>query len=107
MPLPDLHFLVCANERPPGAPKPSCGAGCGLDLYHRLKDLVRERGLKETVLVTRTGCLKHCKRGATVAVWPANHWYGQVEIDDADALLDAELGGSELERRRMPPGPWE
>jgi len=107
VPCPELQLLVCTNERPAAAPKPSCGAGCGLDLYHRLKDLVRQRGLKESVLVTRTGCLKHCSRGATVAVWPANHWYGHVEVGDAEALLDAELAGGELVSRRMPPGPWE
>lgn len=107
MPRPELHLLVCTNQRDPGAPKPSCGAGCGVALYHRLKDLVKERGLKESVLVTRTGCLKHCSRGATVTVWPANHWYGEVEVADAAELLEAELAGGELERRRMPPGPWE
>lgn len=107
MPRPELQLLVCTNDRGLDATKPSCGAGCGLDLYHRLKDLVKERGLKETVLVTRTGCLKQCSRGATVAVWPANHWYGRVEPVDAEALLKAELAGGELERRRMPPGPWE
>ena len=70
-------------------------------------DLIRERGLKETVLVTKTGCQHHCSRGTTVSVWPHNHWYGHVTLDDAESLLEAALAGVEVEKLRMPPGPWE
>lgn len=107
MPRPELQILVCVNDRGPEATRPCCAAASGREVYRRLKDLVRERGLKERVLVTRTGCLRHCSRGVTVATWPANHWYGGVLPEDAEALLAAEQAGGELARRRMPPGPWE
>ena len=107
MPKPQLHFLVCTNERPPETGKASCLPGGGLALYQRLKDRVKELGLKDRVLVTRTGCLHHCSRGPTVAVWPANRWYGHVRVEDVAELLAAELEGRELERLRMPDGPWE
>ena len=107
MPKPDIQIFVCLNERPAGAAKPSCAGRGARELYYRLKDLVRERRLRDTVLVTKTGCQHHCSRGTTVSVWPGNHWYGHVASEDAEALLDAALEGSELERRRMPDGPWE
>ena len=86
--LKNIHTLVLELEEKAGE---SCRVGIGTP----------------GAISTRTGCLKHCSRGATVAVWPANHWYGRVEVEDAAELLDAELAGGELERRRMPPGPWE
>lgn len=87
--------------------KACCAQRGSSEFYYRLKDLVREQGLKETVLVTKTGCLHHCSRGTTVSVWPHNHWYGGVGVDDAADVLEAALAGVELERLQMPPGPWE
>jgi (2Fe-2S) ferredoxin len=107
VPRPAIHVLVCTNERGPDAPKPSCAPRGSLTLYDRFRDVVKARGLRDAVLVTRTGCLKHCSRGPTVVVWPANHWYGAVALEDVEPLLDAELAGGELVARRMPPGPWE
>lgn len=107
MPVPEIQILVCANDRGPEASRPSCAQRDGLALYQRLKDLVKERGLRDRVLVTRTGCLRHCSRGATVVVWPAHHWYGGVAPEDADEVLEEALAGRFVERLRMPPGPWE
>ncbi len=108
MPAPEIQILVCVNERPPEAAKPCCAARDGLAVYRALQDRVKELGLRDRVLVTRTGCLKHCSRGVTVAVWPHNHWYGGVGLGDVEELLSPEaLAGRELVRLRMPAGPWE
>lgn len=108
MPKPDVQILVCVNERAEGGDKPCCAARGGLAVYRALKDGVRARGLRDGVLVTRTGCLRHCSRGPTVVIWPWNHWYGGVRPEDVDELLDeATLAGREIARLRMPPGPWE
>jgi (2Fe-2S) ferredoxin len=107
MPKPATQILVCTNERPPTATKPCCLARGGLAVYHEFKDRVRARGLRDSVMVTRTGCLKHCSHGITVAVWPRNAWYAGVTAGDVDEILDATLAGSEVERLRMPDVPWE
>lgn len=107
MPRPEIQIFICLNQRPEGAPKPSCGDRRAENLYYRLKDLVKERQLRDVLLVTKTGCQHHCSRGPTVSVWPHNHWYGHVTSDDAEALLDAALVGAELELLTMPDGPWE
>lgn len=108
MPKPSAQVLVCVNDREAGATKPCCAARDGLAVYHAFKDRVRERGLRNEVLVTRTGCLKHCSRGVTVAIWPGNHWYGGVGVGDVDELLDRDaLAGESIARLEMPPGPWE
>lgn len=108
MPKPAIQILVCVNDRGPDGPKPSCAQHDGLAVYQRLKDLVKERGLRDEVLVTRTGCLKHCSRGTTVAQWPDNVWYGHVRVEDAVEILDAAVNGEgPVARLLMPPGPWE
>lgn len=108
MPKPQAQILVCVNDRGPDSAKTSCAARGGLAVYKAFKDRVKERALRDQVLVTRTGCLKHCSRGVTIVVWPGNIWYGGVRPDDVDEILDRTvLGGEEIERLAMPPGPWE
>lgn len=109
MPKPEIQIQVCVNERPPGAAKPSCGPRGGLEVYRRFKDRVRELGIRDRVMVTRTGCLKHCSRGITVAIWPSNVWLSGVRLDDVDEILERcvlEPGGT-IERLTMPDIPWE
>jgi (2Fe-2S) ferredoxin len=106
----ELQILVCANVRGPERAKPSCGGGRGgLELYRRLKDVVRERGLRDRILVTRTDCLRRCSHGAVVTVWPANHTYARVALDDVEEILDHALGGEPgpLPRLEIPDGDWE
>lgn len=108
MPTPVAQILVCTNERGPEADKPSCAPRGSLEVYRRFKDRVRELGIRDRVMVTRTGCLKHCSRGITVAIWPHNLWYSGVTLDDVDEILDTTvLGGRQVERLRMPDIAWE
>jgi len=108
MPKPAIQILVCNNERPPDAVKPSCGPRGALEVYRRFKDTVRARGIRDRVMVVRTGCLKHCSQGITVNIWPANTWYRRVTLDDVEEIVDRTvIGGEEIERLRMPDVPWE
>ena len=108
MPKPRIQILVCVNERKPGARKPSCGPRGGLDVYRRFKDGVRARGIRDHVMVVRTGCLKHCSQGIAVNVWPLNLWYRGVTTGDVDEILDRSVvAGEEIERLAMPDIPWE
>lgn len=114
MPIPEVQILVCANDRGPDAEKPSCGPRGGAEVYRRFKDAIKARGLRDRVIVTRTGCLKHCSLGVTVGVWPWNLWYQGVTVADVDEILDAAAtsdpagGGRAVERLRLPAdAPWE
>lgn len=108
MPTPQIQILVCTNERPPDATKPSCGPRGGLEVYRRFKDVVRARGIRDHVMVVRTGCLKHCSQGITVNIWPANLWYRGVTREDVEEIVDALiLEEKAVERLRMPDIPWE
>jgi (2Fe-2S) ferredoxin len=109
VPKPQIQIQVCVNDRDPAAQKPSCAPRGSMELYQRFKDRVRELGLRDTVMVTRTGCLKHCSRGAVVAIWPYNLWYRRVTLADVDEILERTVqgGGQPVERLAMPDIPWE
>jgi (2Fe-2S) ferredoxin len=108
MPKPERHVLVCLNVRPPGNAKGSCGEKGSQAVYDALRDLVRERGLRPRVIVSRTSCLKHCSRGITVAVQPDNVWYGGVTAADLVEICASHLeSGQPVERLLMPDIPWE
>ncbi len=108
MAKPKIQILVCTNERAPDARKPSCGPRGGLDVYRRFKDGIRARGIRDDVMVVRTGCLKHCSQGITVNIWPRNLWYRGVTLDDVDDIIDQSVvGDQEITRLQMPDIPWE
>ena len=108
MPKPERHVLVCTNVRPLDNPRGCCAGKGSQALYERLKDLVRERGLRAKVIVSRTSCLKHCSQGITVAVHPDNVWYAGVRPEDLDEICASHLeGGRPVERLAMPDIPWE
>jgi (2Fe-2S) ferredoxin len=108
MPKPERHVLVCLNSRPQGHPKGSCGEKGSEAVFETLKAMVKERGLRDRVIVNRTNCLKHCSRGITLAVYPDNVWYAGVTASDLPEICQAHLeGGRALERLLMPETPWE
>lgn len=108
MARPRRHVLVCLNQRAPGNPKGSCGEKGSEAVLTRLKEAVAEAGLRETVMVVGTRCLKHCSRGVTVAVYPENVWYAGVKPEDLPELCDVHLrGGQPIQRLFMPDIPWE
>jgi (2Fe-2S) ferredoxin len=108
MPKPERQVLVCTNSRPAGNPKGSCAEKGSDALAQRLKDLVKEAGLRDRVMVTRASCLKHCSRGITVAVQPDNVWYAGVTDSDLEILCSQHLeAGKSIERLLMPDIPWE
>ena len=109
MPRPERHLLICSNNRGNYHPRGSCGEKGGERLVGAMKDLLREKGLREKVLVTRTGCLKHCSHGITAAVYPDNVWYRGVTEADLLEICESHLrGGVSIERLRLPDeAPWE
>jgi (2Fe-2S) ferredoxin len=108
VPKPERQVLVCVNARPPGHPRGSCSQGGSDALFDSLRDMVRERGLDDRVMVNRTYCLKHCSKGPVVAVQPENVWYAGVDAADIEEICTTHLEqGRPVERLLMPDIPWE
>lgn len=89
-----VHFLVCRNERPAGAPLSCCARGLGEKLLRRLQARIGRRRLWIEVQATGTDCLGACRpEGTTVVVYPEGVWYVVGREEDADALFDAHVLG--------------
>src|SRR5206468_7006798 len=64
MPKPKFHIVVCTNSRPPGHPKPSCGAAGSPGVLMAFNIGLMERGyMPGQVLVTSSSCLGPCEQG--------------------------------------------
>ena len=109
MPRPKRHLRIWSNQRGPGHPRGSCGEKGSEKLVGLMKDLIRENGLKDSVLVSRTGCLKHCSLGVTAAVYPDNVWYQGVTEADLREICEGHLReGTPVSRLLMKEdAPWE
>lgn len=86
MSKPSVHLILCNSYRPTGEPKGTCfRKGDGLLQY--IEEECVERGMD--ALVTSTGCLKLCEKGPIIVVYPQAWWYGEVDEDKVDEILDA------------------
>ena len=90
-PAPWKHgvVLVCMNERPAGAPKPSCGRANGQALKSWLKDAAREGGGPAAECrVLNSTCLDVCpEHGVAVALMPGDEVVVADPLTDREALL--------------------
>lgn len=107
MPKPKYHILVCTNSRPPGHPKPSCGAAGAQNLLMALNMGLIERGIQPgEVLVTGTTCLGPCEQGPNVVVYPTGTWYSQVKDSDVAVILDEHIKKGEPATQLNPDSVW-
>ena len=102
MPVFEHHVFVCTNQRPDGAPRPSCAAGGGSDIHVALQQAAKAADLGGRVRVNKSGCLDQCEHGPTVVVYPEAVWYGHVKPEDAEEIVREHLiGGRPVERLRL------
>ena len=92
MPKPKYHIIVCTNTRPPGHPKPSCGAVGSPALLMAFNIALMERGIMPgEVLVTGSTCLGPCEQGPTIVIYPDGTWYSQVKEADVATIIDEHI----------------
>ena len=102
MPPYDRHVFVCENLRDPGDPRGCCAAKDSATIRGRLRELVKEAGLKGRVRINTAGCLDQCAHGVAIVVYPEAVWYGAVTVDDADEIFRSHvLAGEPVERLRL------
>ena len=81
------HLFVCTNQK----------SDVGRDVVKALKKEIKKQGLsKKLNRALPTGCLdvcKHCKKncGAAVIIYPEGALYGDVQPDDAPAIVREHL----------------
>jgi (2Fe-2S) ferredoxin len=95
MEKPDVHIMVCNSFRVGGEPQGVCANKDVKDLLPILQEGLLDRGIDG--VITATGCLKVCDRGPAMVVYPQNWWYGEVDEDKLEQILDALEAGEAVE----------
>lgn len=95
MDKPDYHIFVCNSFRMSGEPQGICNKKGGPALLQYIEEEILDRGLD--AMVSATGCLKVCDRGPAIVIYPQNYWYGNVDEEAVDEILDALEDGEACE----------
>lgn len=97
------HVFICTNRRPDGHPKGSCAQKGSEELRGRFKQALANRGLAKEIRANAAGCLDTCEHGCSVVVYPEGVWYGRVQLDDVDEIIEEHLvNGRPVQRLLMP-----
>ncbi|HET9052445.1 MAG TPA: (2Fe-2S) ferredoxin domain-containing protein [Candidatus Dormibacteraeota bacterium] len=98
----NLHVFVCTTVG-----RHHCGGLGSEAILQRLRDLVEWHDLRH-VRTTRMGCNQQHHQGPIVLVYPDGVWYGNLRVQDVDAIVEEHLlGGRPVERLRVvPDGAW-
>ena len=85
--------FVCTNSRADG--RQACAnPGRGGDLLcKRLKEEVKNAGLKGQVRVARSGCLDLCAQGPNLFIYPDGEWLSGLTEADLPGILARLSGG--------------
>ena len=93
MSKPAHHIFVCGSYRPTGAAG-VCHKKESPSILQHLTMEAEDRGLAD-VMISSTGCMNRCEKGPLMVVYPAGSWYGEVDEEKIDTILDALSEGRE------------
>lgn len=92
-PIPyERQIFVCINDHK--GEKPSCADHQALEIFLKLRQAAKERGLHPRIRVTQVKCLGQCQSGVTVMVSPGDVWYSHVRVSDISTLVEKHLSTS-------------
>lgn len=94
MQKPSHHILVCASFRVKGESQGMCHKKNATALLPYLENELSDRGM-EDVMVSSTGCMSRCENGPLMVIYPEGSWYGQIDEEKIDTILDALAEGEE------------
>ena len=87
MQKPEHHIFVCNSYRISGEPQGICNKKGAANLLQYIENEILDRGLD--AMVSSTGCLKVCEKGPVMIIYPQGHWYGGINEEIVDEILDA------------------
>jgi NADP-reducing hydrogenase subunit HndC len=78
------HVFVCTEGK-------TCPKEGSKDLCDRLREIVKDKGLKKQIRINKSGCLDQCGNGAVMVVYPDAVWYARVKVSDAKEIVEKHL----------------
>ena len=91
------HLLLCATA----TKAKCCDSALGAQTWNALKSIVRELDLENAarpegiVLRSKADCLRVCKRGPILLVWPDGIWYANVSPDRIKRIIEQHIIGQQ------------
>ncbi len=95
MPKPTYHIFICNSYRVKGDPQGVCNKKNAIDLLAYVENEILERGLDAQI--SSTGCLKVCDKGPVMVIYPNSLWYGDINEERIDEILDGLEDGNPIE----------
>ena len=89
----EKHIFVCGNYRASEHPRGCCDPKQEAELQKRFKKRLAELGLKGKVRANQSGCLDQCEHGPNVVIYPDAVWYGNVQLNDVDEIVESHIIG--------------
>jgi (2Fe-2S) ferredoxin len=83
------HVFICTNQKEGG--KRCCGEEKGIELVNAFKEAIKLRGLQMEMRAQKTGCLDACNFGPALVVYPEGTYYGHVQPEDVQQIIEQHL----------------
>lgn len=98
----DKHIFICANQRPAGAPRLSCGDHHGMQLVDEFRKQLKEKKLPLRIRTQKAGCLDICDFGPTLVIYPDGVFYVGVKVEDVKEIIEEHIENNRpVERLRF------
>ena len=96
MQKPIHHIFICGSYRTTGEAKGTCHKRDSASLLGYIESELGDRGMDDTT-VTGASCMSRCEKGPMMVVYPEAHWYGEINEEKIDVILDALQEGQPAE----------
>ncbi|MDY7013854.1 MAG: (2Fe-2S) ferredoxin domain-containing protein [Cyanobacteriota bacterium] len=74
--------------------KSDCVKRGGRQVCQAIEQQLRDRGLKDSVQIKKTGCLKQCKKAPNLVVMPDKTRYSRVSPQEIPDLIEKHIAGT-------------
>ncbi len=87
------HLLLCATPEKAAC----CNPEVGNLTWVRLKKLLKKLGLEDKnrpegiVLRSKVDCLRVCRKGPILLIWPDGNWYGEVTPERIEIIIKKHI----------------
>lgn len=93
----EKHVFICTNDK--DAPKKCCGSAHGMDLVNAMKEALAQTCSNKKIRIQRAGCLDVCGKGPAMVVYPEGVFYGNVQKEDLNEIVENHLLKDEIVNR--------